>query len=227
MVFHHFRKLFERFITDSKQNSPEDVVDFVEELLSLGYLKYAQGEYHSTIKEQLISSVKAGAIITDWDDDCVGMDRRSYPADNEALAEGAIGECIRLMVPVLKAENICVDLIADHFDEDRYTVEINGNRHLIYTQQYVEQSIYHPDGADIWTVALMRLLEVLNSMFEEVGSSERVFAHMGGNDGRIIVISEEMYQHYLRHIELFERSEKLQTASEVRSELHVDVYDMK
>jgi len=53
--------------------------------------------------------------------------------------------------------------------------------------------IYEGDGGgEGWVLALKRLLEIVNGLLEQAGSSERLYGIYGGNDGRVILLTPEM-----------------------------------
>jgi hypothetical protein len=87
------------------------------------------------------------------------------------------------MQPVLEQEDVQLDEVVDEFGQDRYDVIINGKPLLIYEGD---------GGSDSWGLSLKRLLEITNGLLEESGSAERLYAIYGGNDGRVILLTEEM-----------------------------------
>jgi hypothetical protein len=138
------------------------------------------------VRAQLIASATRRHLDSDWDENCVAADLRGYPADNENLVEGDVGRTILLMRPVMEREGVNLDTVVDDFGDEKYDVVINGRRHLIYEGD---------GGDDSWTLALKRLLEIVNGLLEQAGSSERLFAIYGGNDGRVILLTPEMHEY--------------------------------
>ena len=213
-------------LSRSKKMSREQAVQLVDELIRLGYMKFADQRMHDDLRNQLIDTVRNGYLGTELDDRCAGLDRRQYHADNEWLAEGAIAECIEQLEDVFRQERVQLTEVVDHFGQDRYEVSINGERHLIYTQRYVERSSDLNYGADVWTVAAMRTLEIINMLFERAGSSERAFMFSGGNDGTLWVLTEEIYRVYLERSNIPAGPHYFQTAQEIRSQLTSTYFDV-
>ena len=169
------------------QPEAEQVVD---RLIDMGYLKFVSDSKRADVRRQLIEAATKRYLDSDWDDECVAGDMRSYPADREDLAEGQVGATILLMQPVLEREGVKLDRVVDDFGDERYEVVINGQQHLIYDGD---------GGEDSWSLALKRLVEIVDGLLETAGSSERLFAVYGGNDGRVILLTEEM-QDYIESI---------------------------
>jgi hypothetical protein len=149
-------------------------------------LKFVPESKRADVRWQLAMCATNRYLDSAWDDDYVTADRRSYPADNEDLAEGNVGKTILLMKPVLEQEGVTLSSVVDDFGDRKYEVVINGQRHLIYEGD---------GGADRWVLALKRLLEITNGLLKEAGSNERLFAVYGGNEGRVILLTPEMHAH--------------------------------
>jgi len=162
------------------QPEAQNVVDRLEQM---GYLKFVAEPQKAEVRRQLVETVTKRYLDADWDDECIAADLRGYPADNEDLAEGQVGATILLMKSVLEKEGVKLDTVVDDFGDEKYEVVINGQRHLIYDGD---------GGNDSWTVALKRLLEITNGLLEQAGSAERLYAIYGGNDGRVVLLTEEM-----------------------------------
>ena len=157
----------------------------VDRLVRMGYLKFVPETQHADVRLQLVETATKSYLDSEWNDDCVAADLRSYPADNEDLAEGQVGATILLMRPALEKEYVKLDSVVDDFGRDEYAVVINGQRHLIYESQAVAST-------NIWSIALRRFMEIVNGLLEQAGSAERLYGLYGGNDGRVILLTPEM-----------------------------------
>lgn len=111
------------------QTEAEQVVD---RLIEMGYLKYVAEPQKAEVRRQLLETTRNRYLDSDWDDECVAADMRSYPADAEDLAEGQVGVTILLMKPVLEQEGVKLDSVVDDFGDEKYEVVVDGQRHLIY-----------------------------------------------------------------------------------------------
>ena len=89
------------------------------------------------VRSQLVESATKRYLDSDWDDSGVSADRRGYPADNEKLAEGNVGDPILLMKPVLEQEGVKLDTVVDDFGDERYQVIVNGKPYLVYERNTV------------------------------------------------------------------------------------------
>jgi hypothetical protein len=172
-----------------------DAEVMVDRLVDMGYLKFVPNDQQADVRGQLIDTAMDGYLETEWNEDCVAVDLRSYPADNEDLAEGDIGATILLMRAVLKREGVTLDSVEDELGgtdsepgDEGYRVLINGETHVIYKSGDVPH-------ADLLSLSLQRLLEIVNSLLEGAGSSERLYGMYGGNDGRAILLTPEMHDY--------------------------------
>jgi hypothetical protein len=55
--------------------------------------------------------------------------------------------------------------------------------------------LYATPVEDSWALSLKRFLEVVNELLQRAGSEERLFGIYGGNDGRAILLTEEMHEY--------------------------------
>jgi hypothetical protein len=163
-----------------------EVEEAVDQLIGMGYLKYTPESEHGAARREMMDSLSRGYLDTKWDSTCVSRDRRSYSADSEDLAEGQIRELLRSMKEVLQAEGVRLDAVKDHFEEDRYELLINGRPYSIYDSRIA-------DLAGSWDIATRRTLEIVNELLIAAGSCERLYGIYGGNDGRVILLTEEMH----------------------------------
>jgi hypothetical protein len=64
--------------------------------------------------------------------------------------------------------------------------------------------IYDTVGEEIWAISLKRFLEIVNELLKRAGSNERLFGIYGGNDGRVMLLTEDM-QEYLGRLAFISR----------------------
>ncbi|WP_145944187.1 hypothetical protein [Fuerstiella marisgermanici] len=138
-------------------------------------------------------------LDSEWDDECVSADKRSYPADAENLAEGDVGKCLRGMRAILSTEGVSLNAVEDRFTDShkRYEVWINGTPHLIYDLNEISME-------EIWGEAFRRLIQIVNLFLEEAGSNERLFGIAGGNDGRVIFLTPTMHELLVEKGDIFD-----------------------
>jgi hypothetical protein len=159
----------------------------VDRLIELGYLKYVAPAEKPSIRQELLSTLRQGYLDSAWDRQCISRDRRSYPADSEELAEGRMGDFLLSMKAVLQTVGVQLESIEDDVDDQHYDLLVNGERHAVYDADVLA-------NAWIWVVATKRFLEIVNELLKRVGSKERLYGIYGGNDGRVILLTDEMYE---------------------------------
>jgi hypothetical protein len=157
----------------------------IDRLKQMGYLKYVSPARADEVRAQLVESMQQGYLDSEWDEDLVSADRRSYPADSEELAEGNLGEVLNLLKPVLKIEGVSIKKIEDDFSEQGYRVIIDGIQHSIWNRT-------DSNGPNTWALATKRSLEIINGLLENARSPERLWGVYGGNDGRFYLLTAEM-----------------------------------
>jgi len=147
-------------------------------LEKLGFYRYAARER--------IPQLKAEAAKTGY---LYGGEhtRRDYLADSEDLAEGGVKHFLEEMQPFLEELGARIESIEEDFGEQSYSVEVNGLRHVIYTEDEFR------DG-NIWELATKRAFAILNDLLERAGSEERAYQLYGGNDLRLVFLTPAMYE---------------------------------
>lgn len=163
--------------------TPEEAVD---RLIEMGYFKFLPSVEQGLAKQELVAAVGHGYLGTQWDQRCVSRDNRSYPADSEDLAEGRTGEIILLMQAVLSYEGVLLHSVEDDFQDEKYDVVIERRRYPIH-----DTNTLATWGS--WTIAAKRLLEIVSGLLRAAGSDEQLYGIYGGNDGRVILLTAEMY----------------------------------
>lgn len=156
-----------------------------DRLIEMGYFKFLPPSEFEMARQELIESLSNGYLDTEWNEELVSRDKRSYGADNEDLAEGSMGEFLLLMKDVLRLEGVTLESVEDDCDGDAYHLSINGQRVLVYDSTAA--------GGEIWGIAIKRFLEIVDELLQNAGSKERLYGIYGGNDGRCILLTDEMY----------------------------------
>jgi hypothetical protein len=163
--------------------TPEEAVN---RLIGMGYFKFLPESEHAVARQELVAAVGHGYLGTEWDKDCVSRDKRTYPADGEELSEGRTGEFIFLMRDALSHEGVQLHSVKDDFRDDGYDVVIDRRVYPIFDAEAVVTY-----GG--WHIATKRFLEIVNELLRVAGSGERLYGVYGGNDGRAILLTAEMY----------------------------------
>lgn len=178
----------------------EVATGIVERLIELDFLKFVPESDRTNVRGQLVESIQNNYLDSEWDEDCVSFDKRSYSADAENLAEGDVGKCIQQMSSILSKEGVSLATVADSFldDDKRYEIRINGVPHFIY-------DLRESTADYIWSQSFRRLIEIVNSLLKDVDSSERLFGIYGGNDGRVIFLTPAMHDLLTERNDVFDK----------------------
>jgi len=141
---------------------------FVDRLEELGFFKY--------IAAQNAESVKQDLRTKGWS--CIYSETgRLFHSDAEELAEGRIGDFLREIEPFLNRQGITLSVVEDHFEDDGYSLTVNGKTYLIYDADALENR-----SGRIWGLSTVRTFEIVNGLLTSSGSNERLYAVNGGND---------------------------------------------
>lgn len=173
----------------------------INKLEEMGYFKYVPQQETKYVRnlayKSLENDILADSSNIPDDDSERHPDYRLYSADNENLAEEGIGLVIQKMKYVLEKEGVHLETIEDDYTRDdtkgdKYNVVINGTPYQIFTKEMTAEITA---SGEFWTIALRRLLEIVNELLEKAGSSERLFGLSGGNDGMVIFLTNNMYEY--------------------------------
>jgi hypothetical protein len=189
-----FKRLFGSGKKDNKPpaNLPS-AHEFVARLEELGYYKYADPTDVKALKEEMTSGFDPGGeLITIWDEEGTPKDYRYYACDGEDLyEEGGFTDKLNELKPTFDKLGLKIN-ITRHFEEwDEknkwldHRITINGTKYIIFKQ-------FKSAG---WGQAAQRLAEILNTELERQGKAERVYLISGGNDGRLIFLTEELFRY--------------------------------
>jgi len=189
IVFGAFRK-------KSKGNSNQKVsaTEFVAELEKLGYYKYADKKNIDSLKNDLIENYDpTNELVSIWDDDTgVPLDYRYYWCDGETVyEEGGFTELLEQVKPTFEKIGLKID-VTDHFEEWddnnkwlNHRITINGTEYVIFKN-------FKDYG---WGEAVMRFAQIINQEAENQGIKEKIYLASGGNDGRLIFLTKELYDY--------------------------------
>ncbi len=170
--------------------------EFVAELERLGYFKYADKNHRDSLKENLITYFDPdNELVTLWDDHWVPLDYRYYTCDGEAVFEqGGFTEMLEEVLPTLEKTGLTIE-VTDHFEQWdsennwlNHRITINGTEYIIFKN-------FRDYG---WGEAVMRFAQILNQEAEKQSVDERVYLVSGGNDGRLIFLTDELYRYIYR-----------------------------
>ncbi len=168
--------------------------DFVAELEKLGYYKYADKKNIESLKNELIENYDpTNELVSIWNDDTgVPLDYRYYWCDGETVYEhGGFTEMLEQVKPTFDKIGLKIK-VTQHFEgwDDKnewlnHLITINGTEYVIFKN-------FKETG---WGEAVMRFAEIINAEAEKQSINERIFLVSGGNDGRLIFLTDELYKY--------------------------------
>ena len=189
IVFGAFKK---KSIDNSKPKI--SATEFVAELEKLGYYKYADKKNIDSLKNDLIENYDpTNELVSIWDDATgVPLDYRYYWCDGESVyEEGGFTELLEQVKPTFDKIGLKIN-VTDHFEEwdDKYKwlnhrITINGTEYVIFKN-------FKNYG---WGEAVMRFAQIINQEAKNQRIKEKVYLASGGNDGRLIFLTEELYDY--------------------------------
>jgi hypothetical protein len=151
----------------------------VQELLDLGFLRYAPDDYSRS--DLLLAAAEYPP--TDWHD-C----GRVYFLDAENLAEGGTDKALKEMEAVLVANGVAIG--NPHVDYDGLldvtTLEVNGSVKLLCQWPVPENSS--------WEIFSRRFFGIVNGLLSASGSLERLYAsRLYANDQTGLLLTPSLF----------------------------------
>jgi hypothetical protein len=167
---------------------------FVNHLDELAYFKYADPKDIPALKENMIKEYDpSNELVSIWDENSpTPKDYRYYFCDNETLfEEGGFTHMLKDLQPTFDKIGLKI-MVTDHhevWDSVNswldHTITINGTKYTIF-KHFTEMG---------WGEAVQRLVEILNDQLTKQNKEDRVYPVSGGNDGRIIFLSNEQFKY--------------------------------
>jgi hypothetical protein len=214
---------------DVGNNNPsgmtEKVSKVADQLDQLGHFKYADPSDVEQLRQEIAVGLADNHYMAQVEGpgpDYKEMDVRHYRLDGEDLFEmGGILDALAKMTPFFQKLNISL-VISDHLED--YDVEnqwidheitINGKKYVIFKNF---------SGHGGWGEAAQRFADMINDQLTLHGVDEQLYLINGGNDGRAIFLTEDMYALARHHIrDLRERPLKTKEWCQVNSVEYTEV----
>ena len=171
-----------------------DANDFVKKIEELGYFKYAAKKDIAILKADMVNYYDPNNEITTIWDDATGLpkDYRYYTCDGESVFElGGVSTLLKELKPTFNKIGFKCIVTNDieSWDEKNnwlnHSIMINGNSYTLFKN-------FKDTG---WGEAPMRLAEILNKELEKQGIAEKIYLANGGNDGRLIFLTDDLYKY--------------------------------
>ena len=132
-------------------------------------------------------------LVSIWDDNSsTPKDYRYYFCDNETLyEEGGFTDMLKELKPTFDKIGLKLNE-TDHYEVWdttnkwlNHTITINGVNYVIF-KNFKEMG---------WGEAVQRFVEILNDQLSKQNKEDRIYPVSGGNDGRIIFLSNEQFEY--------------------------------
>jgi len=142
------------------------------------------GFYEDT-KDELVNIVKQEAIETGY---IFGWEsaNRDFMADAEEIAEGGVTELFNAFEPFLNQRQIHLPQVSEKFNDSKYSVIINDYEYKIW-------EAFELKSVNLWDLSTNRALGIINKILQDQGVKEQAYKLYGGNDQRIIFLTEEQF----------------------------------
>jgi hypothetical protein len=176
----------------SNSSEPESE-KFVENLDKLGYFKYADKNNVKKLKDIMIEEWDPNSELSSiWDEKGMPLDFRYYYCDGEILfEEGGIIDMLNDLKPTFQKIGFTCK-ISSHFEKWDEANKSLDHRITINDTEYVIFKDFKGTG---WQESAFRLAEILNTELEKQNIDERIYLVSSGNDGRLIFLTDELYQY--------------------------------
>jgi hypothetical protein len=154
-----------------------EFIPLLEQLEALGYFRFVKPERVQRIKARFLKKPNFWRWLHDV--------KRDYPADAEALAEGDVKEFFKDIRAVLKASGVPFPKIKE-IGKDGYFISINDTWYELYSE--ADLKLWHS-----WDVTTRRSFALINKLFRDSGSNERIYSVRGGNDHWAYILTEAQF----------------------------------
>ena len=176
------------------QHNKVNAEKFVARLDELGYFKYADPKDLDNLKKNMLEGYDpTNELVSIWDDNTsTPKDYRYYFCDNETLfEEGGFTDMLKDLKPTFDKIGLTIN-VTDHYEVWdntnkwlNHTITIKGVKYVIF-KNFTEMG---------WGEAIQRFVEILNDQLAKQDKEDRIYPASGGNDGRIIFLSNEQFKY--------------------------------
>ena len=168
--------------------------EFVTNLEKFGYFKYANPKDLDSLKANMINLYDpTNELVTIWDDETgTPKEYRLYTCDSEALFEaGGFMQMLSNLQPTFNKIGLKIN-VSNHVEEWdtknnwlNHSVTINGTHYTIFKK-------FTGTG---WGEAVQTFADILNNELRLQNKEDRIYLIHGGNDGRIIFLSNAQFEY--------------------------------
>ncbi|HEU4472428.1 MAG TPA: hypothetical protein VFR58_15150 [Flavisolibacter sp.] len=170
---------------------PEDAALIVSRLQQMDYYSYAASSDIPKLSADLTHSLSMFGVLSSIENEQTGipLDFRYYSLDGEALCErGGFREKLSQMQPFFKKAGLQFAL--SNYRELRSA----GRMDLSFCINDREYKVFQGyDGKDGWSIAALRLAEIINCELTLQDKEERMYLINSGNDGAAVFLTPQQY----------------------------------
>lgn len=164
--------------------------EFIRDLRALGFDRYSAHAHEIYTAEcDLLDETELSEMLAYVPDNFpyYMANGRIHDADAEDLSEGSIGEFLDRLRPFLRLQGVVEFTVSEEFEDNHYSVFVDGVQHVIYTEKELTES---PD--ELWEVSSAKAFAIVNGMLERAGSPERAYSYDDGGQGALVFLTPEM-----------------------------------
>lgn len=156
----------------------------IEQLDTLGFFRFVRPGQVAGLKARFLKKPNLWV----W----TARVKRDFPADEERLVEGGVGTFLKTLNPVFKAAGVRLHKIEEQCGAEGYWIKVNGIRYELYSKELL-QAANEQRSTALWETTTHRSFALINQLFQEAGSEERIFSLGGWNDHWAFVWTEAIH----------------------------------
>lgn len=168
--------------------------EFVTNLEKFGYFKYANPKDLDSLKANMINLYDpTNELVTIWDDETgTPKEYRLYTCDSEALFEaGGFMQMLSNLQPTFNKIGLKIN-VSNHVEE--WDTKNNWLNHSV-TINRTHYTIFKKFTGTGWGEAVQTFADILNNELRLQNKEDRIYLIHGGNDGRIIFLSNAQFEY--------------------------------
>jgi hypothetical protein len=147
----------------------------------LGYFRYLTDSQKKHIPRMLARLNQSGYFF-------VIKANRDYYADPKSLIKCGVKNFLRRIRRILKTNGVIIGTIEENCSGDGYSITINKQEYVIYSAQELQSP-----NREYWELTIRRSFAIINKLLKDVGSKERIFSTVGGDEEWAIFLTIELY----------------------------------
>lgn len=173
----------------AEQNNPH-LLQLVDQIEILGYFRYVKPERIPRLKSLFVKKPNLWSVNV----------KRYFFADEAVIAPCGAGygaaDLLKNISPILKKVGIRFKQLDEQCSDEGHYMALNGQRYLLVSREELEAADSKYIVAGYKTP---RTFALINKLFQDVNSDERIYSIYGANDHRAFILPEAVYNLFLEH----------------------------